>query len=263
MKIKAQSYVSIVAPLGDISRAEIQADKAGSLKCKPASLTKVIVVMTVLDHVQNIEESITVNTEDLLSGSGDNLVAGDKLSWRDAFHNMLMASSNTSANAVVRNLGLRLLNIEKTDPRSGDALLHGIAALNEKALSLGMKDTHFLNASGLDSPGMHTTARDMAVMGAAALDYPELLKTWGKPKHTIRIDGERPRDVEITSTVKILTDEYPNICGGKTGTLPDGTQNLLIHSIGENGGHTVTALLQRGGDRYDEIHRVLTVRHSS
>lgn len=229
-------------------------------RCKPASLTKVMAVMAALDEIEDIEELITVEAKDILPGSGNNLNAGDRISWKDAFHNMLMASSNTSANTVIRNLGLRLSKPEPLlHPHADtqDPIYKGIEAMNAKARALGMINTHFTNASGLDSFGMYTTAKDMMVMGVAALDYKDLMEAWGKTTHIIRVTGASAREIAITSTLKQLFDEAPGVCGGKTGTLPDGTQNLLIcRKRGDS--RIITALMQKGGDRHTEILKILS-----
>ncbi|MDF0750468.1 serine hydrolase [Marinobacter sp. 71-i] len=210
-KLKVQSIAT--ASLDSDNKLHIvHVNNSSSRKCKPASLTKVMAVITALDEIGSIDERITVEAEDILPGSRNNLKAGDKISWKDAFHNMLMASSNSSANTVIRSLGLRLPSPEPcTRPNaSAEAPACGaIAAMNAKAQSLGMTGTRFTNASGLDSYGMYTTAHDMLLMGVAALAYPDLTKAWGKTVHIMKVGGPSARDVEITSTLKQLFDEEP------------------------------------------------------
>lgn len=257
-KLKAQGVANaFVDPSNKL--CSIHISSSSTRKFKPASLTKVMVVMTALDEIENVDEIISVAPEDVLGGSDNNLKAGDQISWRDAFHNMLMASSNISANAVIRSLGLRLprpepctrTNSDKESPTS-----RAIAAINTKAQSLGMTGTRFTNASGLDSFGMYTTARDMLLMGVAALAYPVLKEAWGKKVHVMKVGGPSPRDVEITSTLQQLFVAVPEVGGGKTGTLPDGTQNILIYRK-RGDSRMITALMQKGGDRHKEILRII------
>lgn len=254
-KLKAQSIAT--ASLDPDNKLRIvHINNSSSRKCKPASLTKVMAVITALDEIGSINERITVEAEDILPGSRNNLKAGDKISWKDAFHNMLMASSNSSANTVIRSLGLRLSNQQPNFGSAGPAC-KGIAAMNAKARSLGMTSTLFSNASGLDSFGMYTTAHDMLLMGRAALDYPDLTETWSKTTHVMSVGGESPRNIKIISTLKQLFDEAPNVCGGKTGTLPDGTQNILICNK-RGGSRMITVLMQKGGDRHKEILKIIS-----
>lgn len=221
---------------------------------KPASLTKVMLSMLVLDTIATLDEQIDVIDSDVVGGSGNNLKSGDSLSWRDALHNLLMASSNTTANVVSRQLGTRLLNNKKVTPTQ--AMQRGIQALNDKAKTLSMIATCFTNPSGLDNTNMRTTASDMAKMGNAALDYPELLAAWSTAHYTLRIQGKMQREMTITTTVEPLLEGRSNVLGGKTGTLPDGTMNLMLHTRTQEGDDCLTVLLQVGGNRYTEMQKI-------
>jgi len=258
-KLKIQSVAAAsVDPSNKL--CEVYINHSSGHRCKPASLTKIMAVITTLDYIKDIDKKITVEVEDILPGNGNNLEAGDTISWRDAFHNMLIASSNSSANTVIRNLGRYLPNTELTPQANTgieNSVYKGITAMNAKARSLGMTNTRFTNASGLDTFGMFTTAHDMLLMGVAALAYPDLRDAWSKTAHIMNIGGPSPRDVEITSTLKQLYEEEPNVCGGKTGTLPDGTQNILIYC--KRGDiRTITALMQKGGNRHKEILKIIS-----
>lgn len=258
-KLKIQSVAAAsVDPSNKL--CEVHINHSSGHRCKPASLTKIMAVITTLDYIEDIDKKITVEVEDILPGNGNNLEPGDTISWRDAFHNMLIASSNSSANTVIRNLGCYLPNTELTPQANTgieNSVYKGITAMNAKARSLGMTNTRFTNASGLDTFGMFTTAHDMLLMGVAALAYPDLTDAWSKTAHIMNIGGPSPRDVEITSTLKQLYEEEPIVCGGKTGTLPDGTQNILIYC--KRGDiRTITALMQKGGNRHKEILKIIS-----
>jgi D-alanyl-D-alanine carboxypeptidase/glutathione synthase/RimK-type ligase-like ATP-grasp enzyme len=252
--LKAQSVVSIDRdPTGE---SGIILNNNGEAVVKPASLTMVMLSMVVLDTVNDLDEHIDVIDGDIIGGSGNNLLAGDTLSWKDALRNMLMTSSNVTANVVGRHLGKRLLSGKEYTPEQ--ARERGVQALNDKAKQLGMEATRFTNPSGLDHADMRTTANDMATMGSAALAYPELLAAWGDATYTLHTQGKMPREMAITSTVKPLVDGQANVVGGKTGTLPDGTQNLMLHTRTAQQEDRITVLMQVGGDRYVEMQQVLT-----
>lgn len=51
-----------------------------------------------------------------------------------------------------------------------------VSMMNEKARELGMENTHFSNATGLDAPEHYSTARDIALMSAALLRYPDVTR---------------------------------------------------------------------------------------
>jgi D-alanyl-D-alanine carboxypeptidase (penicillin-binding protein 5/6) len=252
--LKSQSVVSLERE-PSANAVDILLTNDAETVMKPASLTKVMLSMVVLDHITNPDDHIEVQAEDCIGGSGNNLLPGDTLSWKDALRNMLMTSSNVTANVVCRQLGQRLLKASSTD-QPAVARERGLQALNEKAAALGMNATRFATPSGLDHPDMRTTANDMATMGQAALDYPELLAAWGSATYTVHTQGKLPREMVITSTVKPLVDGQTGVLGGKTGTLPDGTLNLMLHTQAPDGSDRITVLMQVGGDRYEEMQQI-------
>lgn len=105
----------------------------------PASLTKILSVVTVLDYGIKMDEIFIVKQCDIVSGSGYNLKAGDQVSLKDLLHDMMLPSSNIAANCVARVIGEKM----------GGGLQTFVDAMNEKALAIGMTDSVFYNPSGL------------------------------------------------------------------------------------------------------------------
>lgn len=79
----------------------------------PASVTKVITAMVMLDYVKALDENIEVVAYDITSGSGAIFNNGDIISYRDALIAMMLPSSNTAAHAVARCVGQRILSFAK------------------------------------------------------------------------------------------------------------------------------------------------------
>lgn len=75
----------------------------------PASLTKLINALVVLDNVQNLHETFEITSFDLLGESGPKLSEGDILSYLDALHFLLLSSSNTVAKALSRVVGHKIV----------------------------------------------------------------------------------------------------------------------------------------------------------
>lgn len=80
-----------------------------SERIPPASLTKLINALVVLDNVQNLHETLEIQSFDLLGESGPKLVEGDILSYLDALHFLLLSSSNTVAKALSRVVGHKIV----------------------------------------------------------------------------------------------------------------------------------------------------------
>lgn len=71
----------------------------------PASITKVLTALTVLDLVTDLNLCITINSNDCVIGSGASFIPGDQLSVLDALYALLLPSSNVIANALARTFG--------------------------------------------------------------------------------------------------------------------------------------------------------------
>ncbi|RKP44256.1 D-alanyl-D-alanine endopeptidase [Pararobbsia silviterrae] len=150
---------SSVAYVVDQNTHEVLFDKNSQSVMPIASITKLMMAMVVLDSKAPLNEQIEVTDEDrdMIKNTGSRLSVGSVLSRDDMLHIALMASENRAAASLSRYY-----------PGGRPAF---IAAMNKKAESLGMTDTHFLSPSGLSSENV-STGRDLVRMVDAAYQYP-------------------------------------------------------------------------------------------
>ncbi len=127
-----------------------------------ASVTKLMTAMVVLDATLPMEETVAVDIGDIdvLKGSHSRLRLGTELSRREMLRLALMSSENRAASSLARNYP------------GGTAAF--VDAMNRKAQSLGMSNTHFSDPTGLSSENV-STANDLAKMVRAAAGY-QLIK---------------------------------------------------------------------------------------
>lgn len=78
----------------------------------PASITKVMTSMCMLDFVNDINEEFIIKQADITSGSGNYFRAQDRISYKEALHAMLLPSSNTCAEATATAVGHLMLEYE-------------------------------------------------------------------------------------------------------------------------------------------------------
>ncbi|OFI49519.1 hypothetical protein BG261_02770 [Floricoccus tropicus] len=76
----------------------------------PASMTKVMTAILMLENVSNLNESIVLKASDIKSGSGPVMYEGDVINYLDAIHLMMLPSSNTAANTMSRVVGQKIIN---------------------------------------------------------------------------------------------------------------------------------------------------------
>ena len=128
-----------------------------------ASTTKIMTALVVCEQV-NVLDRVRIPAEAVgIEGSSMYLKAGEVLTVQELLYGLMLHSGNDAAVALAIYCG---------------GTVEGFAELmNDKAHRLGMHNTHFVNPNGLDSPGHYSTARDLAILSAYAMDNPIFYQT--------------------------------------------------------------------------------------
>lgn len=179
-----------------------------------ASITKVMTAMVVLDSLPNLQAPITIGDEDVdyLRGSRSRLGVGAEITRETALLLALMSSENRAANALGRHYpgGLQAF----------------VAAMNRKALSLGMKDTRFEDPTGLSSNNV-STAHDLARMVAAAHRYPLIREFSTTPGVRVEVKG---RELDFHNTNQLVSSPTWAIGLSKTGYIREAGKCLVMQA---------------------------------
>lgn len=162
----------------DADSGKVLSSSAADTLRYPASLTKVMTLYITFDAL----EKGLIRMDDMLpvsrnaanrSPSKLGLRPGEKISVRDAIMALIIKSANDCATVLAEGLGYSEANFAKT--------------MTEVAHELGMKNTTFKNASGLPNRAQKTTARDMALLGAAMYHhFPQYYKLFSAKKFTYK-----------------------------------------------------------------------------
>ena len=179
-----------------------------------ASVTKLMTAMVVLDAGQPLDEEIAIGIDDfdLLKGSSSRLRLGTELPRSEMLRLALMASENRAASALARYY-----------PGGMDAC---IAAMNRKAVSLGMTHTHFEDPTGLTSSNV-STASDLSRMVRAAAEY-ELIRTYTTtPSHYVEV-GPTGRLLGFNNTNSLVRAGQWDITVSKTGFIREAGKCLVM-----------------------------------
>ena len=150
---------SVSALAMDAESGELLFQKHANLRMPIASLTKVMTAMVILDSAQPLNEKIRFSDVDrrAINYYFSRIRVGSELPRGELLRLALMSSENLAAAALANNYP------------GGERQF--VAAMNAKAAELGMKNTRFVDSSGL-SPKNTSTALDLAKMVAAAAEYP-------------------------------------------------------------------------------------------
>lgn len=147
----AAAYIVTEADTGDVL-AQKNADDRRLI----ASTTKIMTALVVLERC-DIDETVTIDpTWTGIEGSSMYLRAGQELTVRELLYGLMLASGNDAAVA--------LACVAAGDIDSFAALM------NERAAALGCENTHFSNPNGLDAPDHYSSARDLAIITAEAIE---------------------------------------------------------------------------------------------
>lgn len=188
-------------------------------KMPPASITKVMSLLLVMEAIESGKITLqdTPACSDHAASMGGSqiwLAPGETMTVND----LLKATCVASANDAIVDLAEYVAGSE-------DAF---VQLMNERAKELGMEDTTFKNATGLDADGHLTSAYDIALMSRALLAH-DLIKEYS----TIWMDSLRDGKSELTNTNKLVRF-YDGCTGLKTGTT-DGAGSCVSASATRNG----------------------------
>ncbi len=207
-----------------------------------ASLTKIMTVIIAMEHKQ-LQDTYLVS-EHAASMEPDHmmLIAGEKLTLEELLDGIFLVSANDAAEVLAEGT---------TNNR--DQFLE---LMNQKATFLGMKDTLFINPSGLeeDDKEYYSSAFDVALMSRYAVkQFPQLVDISDKP-YIYLPQTETHQDYTMYTGINLLTT-YPGVVGFKTGYTPEA--GLTLVTLARQNGHQVLGVLLNSESRRDDAKALL------
>lgn len=211
----------------DVSSNKILYEKNIDEKLQMASLTKIMTAVVTIEEIGNLEEIATVPQEaTIIPGSKVWLREGEKISYKHLLYSLLIASGNDAAVAIAINVaGSEELFVQK---------------MNEKALALGMKNTHFANPHGLDDKDNYSTARELGILAGYAIKK-SFIRSIIDTKE-MNFTSESAIVHNLLSTNKLLGVD-PEIKGLKTGSTLAAGECLIALAVSPYGNEIVTVIL--------------------
>lgn len=200
-----------------------------------ASITKLMTALVVLDAHQPMNERVTISAGDVDVGRGavSRLAVGTTMTRADLMHLALMSSENRAAHALGNNY-----------PGGMPAM---VAAMNAKALALGMTNAHFVEPTGLSSQNVASPA-DLSKLVVAASQNPTIRAFSTDPRYTVRV---RRRMVEFRNTDKLVANPAWNIVVQKTGYITEAGRCLVMEAVIE--GRAVVIVLLDSFGKYTRL----------
>ena len=223
---EALEVSATAAVLMDADMGQVLYEKNGDRQMLIASTTKIMTALVVLEHAAP-DDVITVTPDHMAEGSSMYLRAGETVRVEELLYGLLLCSGNDAALALTECAG---------------GLTPFVALMNEKAAALDMAHTSFANPNGLDADGHYSTARDMAVLAAAAVENPTFRRICSSRSVTI---GQRTMENHNR-----LLRQVEGCVGLKTG-YTQAAGRTLVSCTERDGCRLVAVTLQDGNDWAD------------
>ena len=212
------------AILIEASTREILFEKNEDERLVPASMTKMMSMLVIIEAIENgdlkwnQEIQVSENASSM-SGSQILLETGEKMSVRDLFKGVAIASGNDAVVALAEAVA-----------GTEDAF---VQKMNDKAKELGLKNTNFKNPHGLDTANHYSSARDMSLIAKELVKHEKVLEFTSVYEDYLRENTDRK--IWLVNTNKLVRF-YDGVDGLKTGFT-------------EGAGYCLTATAKKDGMR--------------
>ncbi len=234
LPLKKQSHGAVVI---EQSSRRVLYDDGMNERCYPASTTKVLTALCVLDNMP-LDKIITVPKEaEGVEGSSIYLKAGQKISVRDLLYGLMLRSGNDAAVTLAIATSGNIQNFA--------------ALMNETARKCGALNSNFVNPHGLHDEMHYTTAFDLALICAKAYENADFCKIVSTSKAKITVDDE----ARYIGNKNKLLHLYDGANGVKTGFTKKSGRCLVSGAKRE--GMQVIGVVLNHSDMWNDTIRML------
>lgn len=223
----------------DVASGKVLYESNKDTQLYPASTTKVMTALLALEYLE-LDDTITLPDDFVNDGeSGIWLEAGETHTVEDMLMALMLRSANDAAQALA--IGV-----------SGS--VEAFAELmNEKAASLGLTNSNFVNANGLHNDDHYTTAYDLAIITQAAMEYEDFNRIITTSSWTI--PGPPDGEDRVVYNLNSLLSRYEYADGVKTGYTKQ-AGNCLVASASKDDQRFIAVILN-SNDMYTQAEELL------
>lgn len=235
VKIPARAELAVSAKAAILMHADsgrVLYEKNADEHMLIASTTKIMTAIVMLEHCE-LDDLVEVDSRSAgIEGSSMYLKAGESYTVEDLLYGLLLVSGNDAASALALHVA--------------DSMEEFAELMNAKAAELGMTESSFKNAHGLDEEGHYSTARDMAKLAAYCMGNEDFARIAGTVSHTV---GE-----QTLMNHNRLLREYDGCLGLKTGYTMAAGRTLV--TCAERDGARYVCVTLNDPDDWDD-HKAL------
>ena len=235
--VQAVSVSAVCAVLIDADTGKIIFSKNEQTRASMASTTKIMTALLLCEN-KDLNETLEITSEMVrVEGTSMGLKAGDTVTYNDLLYGMLLPSGNDAANATAIGISGSIENF--------------VLLMNNKAKSLGLKNTNFQTPSGLDGEQHYTTALDLALITREALKNDAFAKACSTKNITLEYGGVKHT---LTNHNRLL-NMNSDVVGVKTGFTKKSGRCLV--SAAKRNGITLIAVTLNDKDDWNDHNAML------
>lgn len=241
------------AILIDQENNTVLASLNGDKRIYPASMTKVMTLIVAVEHMQDLNAMYTFSYEIInpaveAGASIAGFSSGESVTLLDLLYGAALPSGADATAAIA-------------DYVAGSETTFA-ELMNEKVETLGLKNTHFVNASGLHNKDHYSTPHDIALIFEYAMQIPLLREVLSTYQYTTTPTEQHPEGLLLTSTLfsRVRGDEPGNaeIVAGKTGYTLEG-KNCLVSMAQTPDGYSYILVTASASGKYAPIYDAIDI----
>ncbi len=239
------------AVLIDTETNQIIAYKDYNVRMYPASLTKVMTLIVAVENIPDLSQTVLI-TSDMIDpmvnvhASRAGFTTGETPTLEQVLYGIILPSGADAALAAAVYVAGSEADF--------------VQMMNEKAASMGLRNTHFTNVVGLHDEQHYSTAEDMAMILEYAIQNEICERILSTYQYNIPPTDLNPEGIELTSTMfsRMTGDEMPNVTikGGKTGFTDEAGQ--CLESYAYINGKTYIMVLAGGNSKWQAVYMTLS-----
>lgn len=213
---------AVSSVLMDMDTGTIISSKNLDQRLPPASITKVMTMLLIMEAIDQgkLNWNDKVRASEYAASMGGSqifLEPGEEMTVDEMLRGIALSSGNDASVAMAE----KIAGTEESF----------VKLMNERAEQLGMKNTHFVNSSGLPAEGHYSSARDIAIMSRELLKHEEITKYTGLYQDYLRKDSAKP--FWLVNTNKLVRF-YDGADGLKTGFTSEAKYCLSATAMRDN-----------------------------
>lgn len=236
MEMTSAAIKSPYIALLDIENNQVVAGRASDQKIYPASMTKVMTLIVAVENIKSLDDKYTFTNDILYPLYKDNAsVAGflndETVTAKNMLYGLVLPSGADAAVGLAKLI-------------AGSEADYAVL-MNKKCEELGLKNTHFMNTSGLFDANQYTTPVEMAMIMAYAMSNETCAKVLSTYQYTTDPTPQHPTGIPLVSTMfsRMYGTEVEGvtITAGKTGYVNESGNCLVSYAV-KDGKHYVAVV---------------------